>query len=29
MIEDGENYMLTMRFGSLLSRLYQDGWANG
>jgi acyl-CoA dehydrogenase len=29
LIEDGENYMLTMRFGSLLARLYQDGWANG
>jgi acyl-CoA dehydrogenase len=29
LIEDGENYMLTMRLGVLLSRLYQDGWANG
>jgi acyl-CoA dehydrogenase len=29
LIEDGENNMLTMRFGSLLSRLYEDGWANG
>ena len=26
LIEDGENYVLTMRFGGLLSRLYQDGW---
>ena len=26
LIEDGENHVLTMRFGSLLSRLYQDGW---
>jgi len=27
LIEDGENYMLTMRLGVLLSRLHQDGWA--
>jgi alkylation response protein AidB-like acyl-CoA dehydrogenase len=26
LIEDGENHVLTMRFGGLLSRLYQDGW---
>jgi alkylation response protein AidB-like acyl-CoA dehydrogenase len=26
LIEDGENYVLTMRFGGLLSRLYRDGW---
>ncbi len=26
LIEDGENNVLTMRFGTLLSRLYQDGW---
>jgi alkylation response protein AidB-like acyl-CoA dehydrogenase len=26
LIEDGENYMLTMRLGVLVSRLYQDGW---
>lgn len=29
LIEDGENYVLTMRFGALLSRLYESGWANG
>jgi acyl-CoA dehydrogenase len=29
LIEDGENYMLTMRLGVLLSRLYEDGWARG
>ena len=29
LIEDGENYVLTMRFGALLSRLFEDGWANG
>jgi acyl-CoA dehydrogenase len=28
LIEDGENYVLTMRLGQLASRLYQDGWAN-
>lgn len=27
LIEDGENYVLTMRLGQLASRLYQDGWA--
>ena len=26
LIEDGENYMLTMRLGILASRLYQEGW---
>ena len=26
LIEDGENYVLTMRLGVLASRLYQDGW---
>jgi acyl-CoA dehydrogenase len=26
LIEDGENYVLSMRLGALLSRLYQDGW---
>jgi alkylation response protein AidB-like acyl-CoA dehydrogenase len=26
LIEDGENHVLTMRFGGLLSQLYQDGW---
>ncbi len=26
LIEDGENYMLTMRLGVLASRLYEDGW---
>ncbi|MFO1398704.1 MAG: acyl-CoA dehydrogenase family protein [Burkholderiales bacterium] len=29
LIEDGENYVLAMRFGGLLSRLYENGWANG
>ena len=29
LIEDGENYMLTMRLGVLLARLYEDGWAQG
>jgi acyl-CoA dehydrogenase len=29
LIEDGENYVLTMRFGVLLSRLYEEGWARG
>lgn len=29
LIEDGENYVLTMRFGSLQSLLYQNGWAHG
>ena len=29
LIEDGENYMLTMRLGVLLSKLHQDGWATG
>lgn len=27
LIEDGENYILTSRFGVLASRLYRDGWA--
>jgi acyl-CoA dehydrogenase len=26
LIEDGENYLLTMRFGALVSQLYEDGW---
>lgn len=26
LIEDGENYLLTMRLGSLLSQLYENGW---
>lgn len=26
LIEDGENYVLTMRLGVLASRLYRDGW---
>ncbi len=26
LIEDGENYVLTMRLGMLVSKLYQDGW---
>jgi len=26
LIEDGENYVLTMRFGALLSQLYKEGW---
>jgi alkylation response protein AidB-like acyl-CoA dehydrogenase len=26
LIEDGENYMLTMRLGVLAARLYEDGW---
>lgn len=26
-IEDGENYITTTRFGGLLSRLHQNGWA--
>jgi acyl-CoA dehydrogenase len=26
LIEDGENYMLTMRLGLLASQLYQEGW---
>ncbi|WP_431825368.1 acyl-CoA dehydrogenase family protein [Burkholderia sp. F1] len=26
LIEDGENYVLTMRLGVLASQLYQDGW---
>ena len=26
LIEDGENYYLTMRLGGLTSRLYQNGW---
>ncbi|MES2261080.1 MAG: acyl-CoA dehydrogenase [Pseudomonadota bacterium] len=26
-IEDGENYILTMRLGALCGKLYQDGWA--
>ena len=26
LIEDGENHVLTMRFGGLLSQLYEDGW---
>lgn len=26
LIEDGENYVLTMRLGVLASRLYQEGW---
>jgi len=29
LIEDGENYMLTMRLGVLLARLYEDGWTQG
>lgn len=29
LIEDGENYVLTMRFGALLARLYDSGWARG
>lgn len=29
LIEDGENYMLTTRFGALLARLYDNGWARG
>ena len=26
LIEDGENRVLTMRFGGLLSQLYEEGW---
>lgn len=28
LIEDGENYVLTMRFGLLAQQLYADGWSN-
>jgi alkylation response protein AidB-like acyl-CoA dehydrogenase len=28
LIEDGENYLLTLRLGSVLSDLYKKGWAN-
>jgi acyl-CoA dehydrogenase len=28
LIEDGENYALTMRFGLLLQQLYADGWSH-
>ncbi|WP_332670140.1 acyl-CoA dehydrogenase family protein [Aromatoleum sp.] len=27
-IEDGENYVLTMRLGLLAQQLYADGWSN-
>ncbi|MFO1394229.1 MAG: acyl-CoA dehydrogenase family protein [Steroidobacteraceae bacterium] len=29
LIEDGENYVLTMRFGLLAQQLYAEGWAQG
>ncbi len=28
LIEDGENYVLTMRLGTLVQQLYADGWAH-
>ena len=29
LIEDGENYVLTMRLGLLAQQLYAEGWAQG